>query len=140
MVKYYPVKVKDVGSSPTLTATNSRFTSVCVHHGETQFTRDKHDNHKRCLKCRSEAVQRRRDKLKILAVNYKGGKCSKCGYDECMGALEFHHLDPSKKDFGLSVRGITRSWDKIKKELDKCILVCANCHREIHYAERTKTS
>ena len=47
-------------------------------------------------------------------------------------ALEFHHLDPSQKDFGISSKGYTRSWDKVKEELDKCILVCSNCHREIH--------
>lgn len=67
-----------------------------------------------------------------MAVEYKGDKCSVCGYDRCADALEFHHLDPSKKDFGISSKGYTRSWDKVKEELDKCILVCSNCHREIH--------
>lgn len=67
-----------------------------------------------------------------MAVEYKGGKCSVCGYDRCADALEFHHLDPSQKDFGISSKGYTRSWDKVKEELDKCILVCSNCHREIH--------
>jgi predicted HNH restriction endonuclease len=55
-----------------------------------------------------------------------------CGYGHCPEALDFHHRDPKQKSFGLSVRGLTRSWEKIQKELDKCILVCANCHREIH--------
>jgi 5-methylcytosine-specific restriction endonuclease McrA len=67
-----------------------------------------------------------------MSVQYKGGKCCICGYDKCYDALEFHHLDPSQKDFGLSSNGHTRSWEKVKEELDKCILVCANCHREIH--------
>jgi hypothetical protein len=49
-----------------------------------------------------------------------------------MEALEFHHLDGSRKDFGISSKGYTRSWSKIRDELDKCILLCANCHREIH--------
>ncbi|MBI3290945.1 hypothetical protein HYZ76_01530 [Candidatus Falkowbacteria bacterium] len=78
------------------------------------------------------AVDKRRKKIKLLAINYKGGKCKLCGYDRCRGALEFHHLDGLKKDFGLSTQGLTRSWDKTKKELDKCVLVCSNCHREIH--------
>ena len=77
-----------------------------------------------------EAVKKRRKKLKELAVKYKGGKCCICGYNKCLEALEFHHL--GNKDFGFSSRGITRSWNKLKKELDKCILVCANCHRELH--------
>lgn len=78
------------------------------------------------------AVKKRRQKLKLMAIEYKGGKCSKCGYNKCIGALEFHHLDPSKKDFGISNGGITRSWEIIKEELDKCALVCSNCHSEIH--------
>jgi hypothetical protein len=67
-----------------------------------------------------------------MSVNLKGGKCSICGYKRCIAALEFHHKKRSKKDFSLSVRGLTRSWERVQKEIDKCILVCANCHREIH--------
>ena len=67
-----------------------------------------------------------------MAVAYKGGKCVFCGYKKTIAALDFHHVDEKTKDFGLSQRGLTRSWKRIKKELDKCILVCANCHREIH--------
>ena len=76
------------------------------------------------------AVKKRRKKLKLLAVEYLGSKCMLCGYSKCIEALEFHHLYDKK--FGLSSRGITRSWNSIKEELNKCILVCANCHREIH--------
>jgi hypothetical protein len=78
------------------------------------------------------AVTKRRRKLKSLAVELKGGKCQICGYGKYVGALDFHHLDEKDKDFDLSTRGLTRSWKKIKEEIDKCILVCANCHREIH--------
>ena len=84
-----------------------------------------------------KAVSRRRKKLRSTACEYKGGKCSLCGYDRCQEALDFHHKDPSKKSFGLSARGLTRSWDKIKEEIDKCILICANCHREIHAGMRS---
>jgi hypothetical protein len=77
-------------------------------------------------------VKTYRQKIKIKAIKYKGGKCNRCGYDKCDWAFEFHHLDSDEKDFGISAYS-TLSWDKIKKELDKCILVCANCHREIHY-------
>jgi len=79
-----------------------------------------------------EAVKKRRKRLKKMAVDYRGGKCVICGYNRDVSALEFHHREGTSKDFGLSTRGITRSWEKTRKELDKCILVCANCHREIH--------
>lgn len=79
-----------------------------------------------------KAVAKRRQRLKQLAVEYKGGKCQICGYDRCISALDFHHLDGSKKKFGLSRDGITRSWESTRAELKNCVLVCANCHREIH--------
>ena len=79
-----------------------------------------------------QAVVRRRQKIRQLAIEYKSSRCSICGYNKCLKALEFHHLDSSKKDFGISAKGYTRSWEVIKKELDKCILLCANCHREVH--------
>lgn len=79
-----------------------------------------------------QAVAKRRRKIKVMAIEYKGGKCCVCGYDKYVGALDFHHLDEKSKNFDLSTKGLTRSWDRTKTEVDKCILVCANCHREIH--------
>lgn len=79
-----------------------------------------------------KAVAKRRRRLKEMVVEYKGGKCIICGYKRYIGAFDLHHSDDSKKNFGLSMRGLTRSWKKIKEEANKCILVCANCHREIH--------
>lgn len=81
--------------------------------------------------CASCQVTRSRQKRKLLAVEYKGGACSVCGYNKSMRALEFHHLDPSKKDFGFS-DGTQKSWDVQKLELDKCILLCCRCHAEVH--------
>jgi len=78
------------------------------------------------------AVSKRRKKLREMVIKYKGGKCILCGYHKYLGAFDLHHSSDSKKEFGLSEGGLTRSWEKIKKEADKCILVCANCHREIH--------
>ena len=79
-----------------------------------------------------DAVQKRRKKVRKMSIEYKGAKCCNCGYDKCYEALEFHHLNSGGKDFGISDKGYTRSWTKIKEELDKCVLLCANCHREIH--------
>lgn len=77
------------------------------------------------------AVAKRRRKVKTMSIEYKGNKCQTCGYNKYQGALELHHLDKTKKSFGISDKGYTRSWQKVKEELDKCILLCANCHREV---------
>lgn len=79
---------------------------------------------------KSQAVidWRRRQKRKL--VEYKGGKCEVCGYDRCDKALEFHHIDPNMKDFNIS--GRSYSFDRMKNEVDKCILICSNCHKEVH--------
>ena len=103
----------------------------CKIHGLTNFVK-RADNSFRCKKCAVDAVMRRRRVLKEKSIEYKGGQCQVCGYSKCKRALEFHHLDPKEKDFGIAHKGYTRSWDKVKQELDKCILVCANCHAEIH--------
>ncbi|MBU1044784.1 MAG: HNH endonuclease, partial [Candidatus Omnitrophica bacterium] len=78
------------------------------------------------------AVSKRRKKIRNMAVEYLGSQCSICGYCKCNEALDFHHRDPKEKEFGLSQQGLTRSWERVKSELEKCILICANCHREIH--------
>ena len=102
----------------------------CYKHGMTEHVLQNRGYY-RCKKCRSGHVQKRRKNLKKLAVEYKGGKCEKCGYNKCNRALEFHHTSPNEKDFTIS-RYSVLSWSKIKVELDKCILICANCHRELH--------
>lgn len=104
----------------------------CKVHGECNHYHHKDSGRLRCMKCNTEAVQKRRDNLKLMAIKYKGGKCEECGYDKCVGALEFHHVDPTQKDFGISHNGYTRSFEKVKVELDKCVMLCANCHRELH--------
>lgn len=77
-----------------------------------------------------EYYQTKRYRIKKEMVEYKGGECEMCGYQKSLRALQFHHKDPSKKDFNIG--GITAMNENVKKELDKCILVCANCHSEIH--------
>lgn len=79
---------------------------------------------------RSDDVVRWRQRLKIKAIKYKGGCCIVCGYDRCVSALSFHHLDPKTKDFGIS--GKTMSWNRVQLELAKCVLLCHNCHAEVH--------
>lgn len=73
---------------------------------------------------------------KVEAILYKGGKCNMCGleYNTCNGSVfDFHHINPEEKDFTISQRLVRQSIsEEVKQELDKCILVCANCHRIIH--------
>jgi 5-methylcytosine-specific restriction endonuclease McrA len=95
------------------------------HHKETRPYRDRREY-------LIQAVRRRRKKVRQMAIEFKGGKCERCGYDRCLEALEFHHVEKGGKDFGISAHGYTRSWSKIREEIEKCILLCANCHREIH--------
>lgn len=83
----------------------------------------------RCMKCMSESRTKARKKKKKKAIDYLGGKCSKCGYNKCDAALEFHHIEGKDREPAKLIAG---SWKKLQPELDKCILVCANCHREIH--------
>ena len=73
-----------------------------------------------------------RQRIKQWALEYKGNKCEICGYNKCSEALDFHHTDMSQKEFNLSDRDLICDWSQIRSELDKCMLVCANCHREIH--------
>lgn len=77
-------------------------------------------------------VRNNRRTVKLKAVKYKGGKCEICGYNKCLPALTFHHRDMSKKEYALSTMLKNKSWGDIKVELDKCHLLCSNCHYEVH--------
>ncbi len=73
--------------------------------------------------------------VKKELIKYKGGKCERCGYNKSIYALHFHHIDPSIKDFSISEyfkKNSKIDMDLFKKEVDKCMLVCANCHAELH--------
>ena len=86
----------------------------------------------------SQEYQKQKQRaIKHKLVEYKGGKCQKCGYDKCEGALQFHHRDPEEKDFTLSHINLSKnfSMEALLKEVDKCDLLCANCHAEIHYQD-----
>ena len=79
----------------------------------------------------AQAVTIKRRAIKKALIKYAGGKCQKCGYNSCLRALEFHHLDPTQKDFGIS-KTITKNIQTLKLEVDKCVLLCSNCHAEEH--------
>lgn len=92
-----------------------------------------------CKPCDSKKVIEKNIKAKQRVVEYMGGCCSVCGYNKCIIAIEFHHLDPTKKSKTYNRRFTSWGFDRQKKELENCIIVCANCHREIHSKEEHKT-
>ena len=80
----------------------------------------------RGLKCKYEYIMKR------------GGKCECCGYDKNLSALEFHHLNPEEKEFQIDVRMFSNhNLEKLEVELDKCELLCSNCHKERHHPTLT---
>jgi len=101
----------------------------CPRHGEVAHVRGSR-GYFRCRTCRVEAVIRRRRKVKHILVEEAGGRCRLCGYCRCVAALEFHHLDPDAKEFGVSHRG-ARSIERLRAEVSKCVLLCSNCHAEV---------
>jgi DNA-binding transcriptional ArsR family regulator len=88
-----------------------------------------------CRGCSASNSRDRWENNKKRALDYKGGECQVCGYNKCSDAMEFHHVDPATKDRNMGNMKL-RKWEDQKIELDKCILVCSNCHREIHHEDR----
>lgn len=88
-------------------------------------------------KNRAQNVTAIRRAIKKRLVEYKGGKCECCGYDKCIQALQFHHLDPNQKDFSISASLNLSNFnmEDYYREVDKCQLLCANCHAEKHAGE-----
>jgi hypothetical protein len=84
-----------------------------------------------CKPCTNNQTVIRMVEFKKKCLEYKGEKCIECGYDTYYGALEFHHLDPKQKDFTISHLRSYAFDDIVKQELDKCVLLCNRCHREV---------
>ncbi len=103
---------------------------VCKRHGATVFVLTSPGQY-RCKRCRSEHVSARRRRVKQVLVEEAGGGCALCGYDRCIRALHFHHVDPSTKSFTVSHGGVTASLARAREEAAKCILLCSNCHAEV---------
>jgi transposase len=102
----------------------------CARHGSTEFILEGRGYY-RCKRCRSAAVARRRQKVKRQLVEEAGGSCVLCGYSRWQGALQFHHVEPAGKEFHLAHRGHSRSIAKSRAEVQKCVLLCPNCHAEV---------
>lgn len=120
-------------------------TKKCVICGNTFETKKRGAKRKYCFSCspyysrndkngRANTITALRKAIKAQLVKYKGGKCNRCGYNKCIGALQFHHIDETKKDFEIADYSCAKylHLDELYKEVDKCILLCANCHAEEH--------
>lgn len=83
-------------------------------------------------KSKSQAVSDYRRRRKENLIKVCGSKCNICGYNKTNSALEFHHINPKEKDYAIASKGTCHDLEKDLQEISKCILVCANCHREIH--------
>lgn len=79
----------------------------------------------------NQSVSNRRRSLKLNLIEFLGGSCVRCGWSEHPAGLVAHHVNPSKKLFGIG-SGLTKSWGSVKEEAKKCILLCQNCHSVVH--------
>jgi hypothetical protein len=103
-----------------------RQTKYCSSKCKGKDTNVKHQNY--------QAQQKRGIERRTLLIDKLGGKCCKCGYDRNSSALAFHHTDASSKSFQIDLRQCSnRSENVLLEEAKKCILVCHNCHAEIHH-------
>ena len=78
-----------------------------------------------------------RRRTKARAVDLMGGECFGCGFSGLSAVYDFHHWDADEKEFGIAQDGIPRRWVDVVAELEKCVMLCANCHREVHAGVRT---
>jgi hypothetical protein len=110
-------------------------TRNCKHHGDTIFTKTKRSrgDYYECRACNTKRRTNWRLQKKQEIAELYGGKCQCCGYDKCIQAIDFHHIDPKTKKFGINNALKNRSvgMKEVFEELKGCIMVCANCHREL---------
>lgn len=126
-------KIKCIICTNTLSATRVKYCSnKCKQKAHYLKTKNNPNTY--------QSQSKRATQRKLLFVNKLGKGCSKCGYNKNLSALEFHHVDETKKDMSLDSRNLgNHSLKILEKELSKCILLCANCHREHHYPQNMLT-
>ena len=138
-IRYYLVKYKIKKNESNIEKVDRIGEKICPNcnilksKSEYYFQSGKHPRQGYwCKKCINQNAIDRLRKYKQEALDYKGGKCEICGYNKFNGALEFHHKNKNEKDFEMSKFSKRPLSIEGKIELDKCVLLCANCHREEH--------
>lgn len=124
-------RMKVAGITSKFTELKKAKGHLCLECGETEADKFYGKLRSQCKSCHNNYVNERHKNTRQAGIDFLGGKCSSCGYSKCSKALEFHHLDPSVKDSNFKT---SRGWavERLLKELETCVLLCANCHREVH--------
>jgi transposase len=135
-LRHYGLRTQPARYAPRDGAAGAELMRECKTHGWTWFRRVGSSTRYRCAQCSVEMVSDRRRRMKQILVEEAGGRCAICGYAECIGVLQFHHLDPATKRFGLGREGVARSLERARDEAKKCVLLCANCHAEVELGFR----
>jgi predicted HNH restriction endonuclease len=107
---------------------------VCGETDQDKFYKSQRNNY--CKQCWNNKAREKQRKARRQIVAYLGGKCQLCGYNAFIEALEVHHLDPALKDRSGGNMGF-KSWKRIERELQTCILLCANCHAAVEAGHLT---
>lgn len=127
--KKIPYKITIEGKTRNLK--NRKFCLNCSPFGK-HNTKDLSQKQKKYSKRHTKWQTKARKTRKKQLTKMLGGKCNKCGYCECLEALTFHHLNPNIKKFTISSKNLLKKWEMIVKEVQKCQLLCLNCHTELH--------
>jgi transposase len=134
-LRRHGLKTQPARYAPRGEAAPDRVLRECALHGWVEFARV--GGSFRCPQCISSAVSDRRRAVKRILVAEAGGRCAGCGYDRCLAALHFHHVEPGRKAFSLGGGGAVRSLSRLRFEAQKCVLLCANCHAEVESGLRS---
>lgn len=136
----YNLKTDPHGFNRPVIPKGMKFCVTCKH---TKSTVDFHYSHKEqrirsiCKRCATDSVLARQRAFKQQCLDYKGNTgCTRCGYNKTNVALEFHHRNPAEKDFSMAKFKMYKLIDIVKEELDKCDVLCSNCHKEVHHELR----
>lgn len=123
------IRIKENADKPR--NENGMLEKECTICGKSFYPKTSAANQRKCCyDCAPDGKQLTRSEFLNVIRLTRGGKCEKCGYDRYLGALDFHHLDPSEKDFTVGDRDFRL--DQCVEEIKKCVMLCANCHREVH--------
>ena len=133
--EYIPTAIRVNGKKRNLQ--NRKFCLICSpykHHNTRDLTKPPTKSELEKRKTSAAMVTKYRKRLKRKLIEYKGGKCQRCGYDKDIpNVYDFHHRNPDEKEFTIS-SNMSKSFDILTEEVDKCDILCKNCHAEIHYS------